>query len=147
MDVITACGAHLAGLSAITALVSTRIHTPVLPAKCTYPAIQLQLISDVEGSHLRGPDGLFKDRIQLDSWATTRDGAVVLGRLCRQRLNGFAGVWLGTGSPVPEMRVQLIRYDVGAAQYIEEINHGLSRHVAEYEITFTDSEEELLIAS
>lgn len=148
MDIIVGIRSHLAGLSALSSLVPiARIYTPILEAKATYPAIQLQLISDVDDLHLRGTDNLPTDRIQVDTWAKTRDQAMMIGRLVRQRLNGFRGTWVGTGSPLPTTHVQLIRYVEGSERFEPEINGGLCRHSADYKVTFRDSEEEMLTMS
>jgi len=144
MDVLVATRAHLLGQAAIAALVVTRIFTPRIPEKVTYPAVLLTLVSDVDGHHLRGPNLVPTDRVQVDVWATTRDQVTLLGRLVRQRLNGFHGTWTGTGSPAPTITVQAIRYEVGSERFEEEIGGGLCRQSADYFLTFRDSEEQML---
>lgn len=145
MDVITGLREHLLGCAEIAALVVARVHTPILPAKCVYPAVQLQLISNVDRPHLRGPGLLPIDRIQIDCWATTRDGAVQLGRLCRERCNGYQGQWYGDGSPAPTLRVCSMLYGESSERFEEEILGGLCRHTADYLLTSRDSEARVLI--
>lgn len=153
MDVIVGLRAFLGASATLTAVVPiARIYSPILEAKAFSsrtadegPAIQLQVISDLQGLHLRGPDGLFRDRIQIDSWARTRDRAVAVGRLVRQRLNGFQGVWTGTGSPVPTLTVQGLFYIDGSERFDGEIGGGLVRHTADYRVFYKDSEEQVLL--
>lgn len=153
MDVIVGLRAFLAAAPAIAAVVPVgRIYAPILEAKAFNsragddgPAIQLQIIGDLQGQHLRGPDGLFRDVIQVDSWARTRDRANTLGRLVRQRLNGFKGVWTATGSPTPTLTVQGIFFVEARELFDGEIGGGLVRHSADYRIVYRDSEEQVLI--
>lgn len=69
MSVESAVVAKLKATSAVTALVSTRIYLLKLPQKPTLPAIRVQLISDPQNKHLRGPDGATRARIQVDAYA------------------------------------------------------------------------------
>lgn len=68
MTVEAAIVAKLKATSAVAALVSARIYLLKLPSKVTYPAIRVQLISDREPKHLRGPIGLHEDRVQIDAY-------------------------------------------------------------------------------
>lgn len=153
MDVIAGLRAFLGASPAIAALVPlARVYSPILEASAFNsrttnegPAIQLQRISDTQGAHLRGPDRVFVDRIQVDAWARSRDRAVAVGRLCRQRLNGYQGMWTGTGSPAPTLSVQRIALIDGSERFDGEIGGGLVRHSADYRIFYTDSEEQVLI--
>jgi len=148
VDILVGFRDHLITSAPIAALIVARVYTPILPAKPTYPAVQLQLISDVDGLHLRGPNGLHTVRIQADAWATTRDGARALGRLIRQRVNGFAGNWIGdkSVSPATRLAVQLAQFVDGSERYADEINGGIVRHSGDYFVTFRDASEEVLIA-
>lgn len=57
---------RLLATSAVTALVASRIWRIKLPQRATYPAIRVQLISNPEGKHLRGPHGATRSRVQVD---------------------------------------------------------------------------------
>jgi hypothetical protein len=146
VDIVTGVRRYLLGHASIAALVAQRIYTPILPQKVTFPAIQLQLISDIDALHLRGPIGLPTDRIQLDAWAMTRDSALGLGRLCRQRLNGFAGAWVDAStSPEGRLVVQVIRWDDSGDRFEPDLYGGLCRHSSDYWATFRDLTDEVLI--
>jgi hypothetical protein len=69
---------RLLAVSAVTALVSSRVYAGILAQKVTLPAIALQIVSDVEESHLRGPSGLKQVRVQVHAVAVDRSGAVAL---------------------------------------------------------------------
>lgn len=147
MDVMVGFRLHLIDNAAIAALVSGRVYTPILPQKVTYPAIQLQLISDVEGMHLRGPDGCSRSRVQVDCWALTRDAAFAVGRLCRQRLLGFSGTWTGDASTSPygQLRIMLVELQHGSEQFEQEVMGGMCRQTADYFVHFKDPNEQVLI--
>lgn len=66
MTVEMAVLTRLGQVSAVTAIVSTRIYQLKLPQTPTLPAIRVQLISDPRGHHLRGPDGARRARVQVD---------------------------------------------------------------------------------
>lgn len=68
MSVESAVIARLKATSAVTALVSTRIYLLKLPQRPTLPAIRVQLISDPQNKHLRGPDRATRARIQVDAY-------------------------------------------------------------------------------
>ena len=85
MDVVIGVRGHLAGLSALTALVPIeRMYSPILQAKTFSttdsgaPAIQIQVLPDEEEAHLRGPSQLFKDHVQVDAWARTAPPATTI---------------------------------------------------------------------
>ena len=146
MDVIVGLRAHLAAEATLTALVpASRIYSPILEARATYPAIQLQIVSSTREAHLRGPNGEARDRIQIDVWAKTRDTAIAVGRLVRQLVNGYSGTWIGSGSPAPTITVQGMFLDLGSEIFESEIAGGLVRQSADYRITYVDSEEQVLL--
>lgn len=146
MDVLIGFRLHLLDNPSIASLVGPRIYTPILPQKVVFPAVQLQLISDIEGLHLRGPDGCGRSRVQVDAWALTRDAASSLGRLCRQRLNGFSGVWVGdTGtSPYGQLRIMLVELQIGSDEFAQEVMGGMCHHRADYFVHFKDQEPMLM---
>ncbi len=145
MDLIAGVRLFLLDQAEIAALVVARVYTPILPQKVTMPAVQLQLIDDLDELHLRGPIETPIARVQVDAWAGTRDAAKALGRLCRQRLHGFKGVWTGTESPPGTLTVSVIRYVDGSEHFEEDIQGGSCRHMADYRIRYKDSEDRVLI--
>lgn len=67
MTVAEAVISRLSAISAVTALVGTRIYNVKLRQGSTLPAIRVQDISGVEDMHLRGGSGVRKSRVQIDS--------------------------------------------------------------------------------
>lgn len=53
---------------AVAAVVSDRVYQLLLPENGTYPAIRVQLIDEPGSSHLRGPNGLTRARVQADAY-------------------------------------------------------------------------------
>lgn len=82
----------LAG-SAVTALVSTRMHARKLPQTPVLPAIVYQRIDTRRLHDMAGPDGLPRPRMQITCWAATPAGAYDLAAAVRARLDGFKGTW------------------------------------------------------
>lgn len=66
---------RLLAVSAVTALVGTRVYTLALPQSPTLPAIRVQQISGVEGGHFRGGLNHFDDRVQVDIIETFTSGS------------------------------------------------------------------------
>lgn len=64
----------VAGLTAVTTLVGTRIYLDKLPQSPTYPCIRVTLVSDLTSMHARGQTGLKVARIQVDSYAKELSG-------------------------------------------------------------------------
>jgi hypothetical protein len=143
VTVIEGLRTHLLALPAIATLVGgTRIYPLRLPQKAVLAAIVVTRVDDPRiGTHLRGPGGLSRARIQVDAWAQTHDQATALGTLCRRRLDGFQGTWTGTGSPAPTIAVAAIHHDDEGDRFEEEILGGLCRHGADYFVTYRASDE------
>jgi hypothetical protein len=78
MTVEDAVVARLASLTAVTALVGSRIYLDKLPQEPSYPCVRVQLIDEVESYHLRG-GGLKTARIQVDACARERSGVSAYG--------------------------------------------------------------------
>ena len=70
---------------------------------------------------------------------------MALGRLIRWRLNGYQGTWSDTESPVNTISVQCIRKENEQRIPEVEIHGGLYRHSADYFITYSASEDMVLI--
>ena len=73
MTVEDAVVARLAGLTAVSTLVSTRVYRDKLPQEPTYPCVRVTLIDEQLDYHLRG-GGLKTARIQVDAFARERSG-------------------------------------------------------------------------
>lgn len=64
---------RLLAISALTALVSTRVYLDKLPQQPTYPCVRVTLISEQEDYHLRG-GGMKTARVQVDAFAKEVSG-------------------------------------------------------------------------
>ncbi len=101
---------RLAALTAVTALVSTRIYALSLPQTPTLPAIRVALVPGVpESMHLRGRTGVVVERVQVDYYvantgtnplgAARAMAAAVYGDMVGGEATGLTG-WSGSiGSP------------------------------------------------
>ncbi len=92
----------------MTALVSQRVWKDVLPQKPVLPAVRVQRISQMEPVHSRGPIGLNKARVQVDSIATTKAVAEQIDAAVNgDGLGTYASglrFWIGSvGSPPMEI--------------------------------------------
>lgn len=131
MTAMTALRAHLLADASIAALVGARVFPNALPQDTDMPAIVLTKVSGWRYAQLRGPASLARPRVQVDSWDTTQDGAVALGALCRQRLEGYAGTWSDGGSPAIDVLVA-IQFDDEREMFEADILGGFGRHSADY---------------
>lgn len=64
---------RLENVQAVTNLVSDRIYQGVLPQDGTFPAVVVRRIGEVVQLHLRGSSGMFKERIQIDSFSDSAE--------------------------------------------------------------------------
>jgi len=74
---------RLKAITALVALVSTRIYAvrlPQTPTNLTLPAVRVQQISRAETVHLRGVAQLMRARVQVDAIAQEQSGADPLAR-------------------------------------------------------------------
>ena len=84
--------AILLASSGVTALApANRINWGAHPQGAGLPALVLNVVSDAEGLHLKGPDGLSQGRVQIDAYAVTYGGAKTLARAVRAVLHGYRG--------------------------------------------------------
>ena len=82
----------LASASGVTALVpATRIGWGSHPQGTGNPYIVLTVISDTEGLHMQGPDGLSRARVQVDCYAPSYGAAKGAGRAVLPLLHGYRG--------------------------------------------------------
>jgi hypothetical protein len=126
MTVEEAIRARVESLSAVTAIVGTRVWLDKLPQNPTFPAVLVRLVSDPRGQHLRGPDGLPVARVQVDAIAkegstdvymvATELEQAIFGDGLGRTASGLFG-WVGSiGSPGVEIRgitatARVPRYD------------------------------------
>jgi len=104
MTVAAAIRARLLDLAPVTALVSARVYVLRLPQSPALPAVRVQQIDAVDPFHFRGPNGLSRARVQVDSVGDTvaeaeAVDAAVYGDGLGSDATGLAG-WFGAlGSP------------------------------------------------
>ena len=84
--------ALLTGSAAITAHVpSDRISWGTHPQKAPYPGIVLNVIGNADGLTLKGPDGLWQGRVQVDCYAEDYSAVVTLSKAVINLLSGHKG--------------------------------------------------------
>lgn len=74
MTVEEVVAARVASLTAVIALVSTRVFLDKLPASVAFPAVVVQLVDDLDGFHLRGKNKPQRARVQVDAYAHESSG-------------------------------------------------------------------------
>lgn len=82
--------ALLTGASAVTDICGQRIFWGEAPQGEALPAVILQTVSGADTPHLRGTDGLWRYRVQLDCYGLDRPTARGLHRAVVALLNGYA---------------------------------------------------------
>lgn len=126
--------ARLSSISAVTALVSTRIRQLMFAQSETWPAVRVQLIGEVEYYTLEGSNGVLRARVQVDSVAQVGSGtdpyaaALALAAAINGDGNGASATglsgWRGSlGSPPVDVK-GMFRVDRGV-----EYEHGAERLV------------------
>lgn len=118
---------RLSDIAPLTALVSTRIYQLKLPQRPTLPAVRVQKVSGMSGQHLRGPDGLFRARVQVDayeeetgSWYAdvTAIASAIRGDGLGSNATGLWG-WIGySGGSPPQLSIRnVVLVHDGAPEY------------------------------
>ena len=95
MSLKTAFRDYLLGDATITGFVSTRVFPFVADPLSPLPYIIYQRISAQHGHHFEGGDGLTRQRLQVDSYASNALTAESMADAIRERCDGFAGL-MGT---------------------------------------------------
>ncbi len=135
--------------ASIAAVVGTRAYALILPQKIaltgTDGALVITRVDEIGDAHLRGPNALARARMQIDAYGFTLDVAVALQSLCRQRIDGYRGVWTDGASPATTLRVMSIFSQQERDTYEDEIGGGFCRGSADYIVTYADSAEAVLI--
>jgi len=90
---------RLEAVSAVTNLVGDQIYQGTLPQDGAFPAVLVRRIGEVIQLHLRGSTSMFKERIQIDSYADSSEpigdaqaiDSAVFGDGSGSSLVGFTG--------------------------------------------------------
>ena len=104
--------ALLTGSSAVTAICGQRIYWGEAPEGEPLPAIVLHIVSGADTPHLRGTDGLWRCRVQVDCYAVDRPSVVSLHRAVVALLNGYSTF---AGSGITGCFIDSIREDIDGA--------------------------------
>lgn len=139
MTVAEAVADRLLSLSAVTALVSTRVYVFKIPQSERRPLIRVQRITDQQDMHLRGSVGLLASRVQVDSYAAEASGVdpyavarsideAVHGDGAGSGLCGFQG---GIGSPAFEIAAIL---PISVREEYDPEESRVVRFLREYEV-------------
>lgn len=108
----------MTGRSAISTLISARLHPARLPNDTTYPASVYTRIGGERLHAMGGPVGTGKPVLQLDHFAQTYSEAKSVATAFRQELDGFTGtmgstavdcVWIDDEEDIYEEAVKLYR--------------------------------------
>jgi hypothetical protein len=95
---------RLLSLTPVTALVATRVYCVILPQGSNLPAIRIQRIGQIEPMHLRGPVGVYRSRVQVDSVGVSKASCDAVDLAVQgDGLGGYASGLMGfkgtVGSP------------------------------------------------
>ena len=104
MIVDTAIRARLLTLTPVTDLVNQRVFCEIWPQSPTLPAILVTRISQIELMHFRGPVGIYRALVQVESRALSRQvaaevDAAVQGDGLGSDATGLLGFKGSVGSP------------------------------------------------
>lgn len=77
-DVVSTVRNRLLTIASVTALAGSRVYAQTLPQSPTLPAVLVELVSEVQASHLRGGEQMRTTRVQVTSVALSRAAAVAL---------------------------------------------------------------------
>lgn len=96
LDLRPGLRAFLLADASVSGLVVDRIYPLVLKQGERRDSIVYQTISATGDHNNQGPSGLASPRIQITSWSDDVDRSNALGRVVRDRLDGYAGI-MGSG--------------------------------------------------
>jgi hypothetical protein len=101
IDAVSSVRDRLLAVSAVTAIVGSKVTTGRFPQSTDYPAVLVRRVSRVKRSHLRGGEGMQMTRVQVTLVAATRAAMVALeaaveGDNAGSGLDHFSG---SVGSP------------------------------------------------
>lgn len=83
------------GDSTVAALIGTRFYPDLLPQNAQFPAVSYNLVSETYGHVMRGPNVVSSARVQIDSWAETKEEAEAVSSAIHARLDAYQGA-MGT---------------------------------------------------
>lgn len=115
----------------IASLVATRIYPVVVPQAARYPAISIQLITDVSADHLRGT-GMGRPRFQIEAISRVYDEALDLAGLIRARLDAFTGIWTDESVSPPVNYPVAVQRQTATELFEGDVNGGFYRHVSDW---------------
>jgi hypothetical protein len=103
----------------IATAAGSRVYMLKLPQKPTLPAVRVQRIGGLQDQHLRGPDGINRTRVQVDSYAAeTADAYATVEALAADiRGDGLgasaSGLWgfLGWSNASPSIQIVNVELD------------------------------------
>lgn len=129
----------------VAAIVGSRVYQLKLPQAPRYPAIKVQLIAEPQTYHNRGPNGLTRSVVQIDTYASEMDATnpnplVTANRLARAVDQALSGQQFtsDTGSPaIATYQVQGIFRD-NEMQIYEQPELRLVRISLDYAICFQE---------
>ena len=111
---------YLLSISAITALVSTRISVMRLPQNVVLPAISYMIDAADRIESQKGGTGLVNTIMQVDHWASSMLSARQLAETTRKVLQGYRGT-MGSGANL--VNVSQIRFRNELNFYHEDVNN------------------------
>lgn len=100
---------RLTTVSAVTALVSTRVYPNVLPQNPTLPAVVYQRIDERRETAMGSDPGVVRARVQVSAWAATFTAARGIGEEVRKALQRYRGTPAGSGTEVLDVFIEDIR--------------------------------------
>jgi putative heme degradation protein len=100
---------RLTSVSAVTALVSTRIYPNVLPQSPTLPALVYQRIDEQRETAMSADPGVVRARMQVSAWATTFGAARNAAEEVRKALQRYRGTPSGSGTEVLDVFIEDVR--------------------------------------
>lgn len=94
LDVEQALVSRLLNTSAVSTLIGTRMHPLRLPDTAVFPAIVYTEVSaPITATHDETANStLTHARYQIDAWATTYSGSVVLAKAIFEALHSYSGI-------------------------------------------------------
>jgi hypothetical protein len=101
----------------VSGLVSTRMHSDVLPQRASLPAITYSVVDTLPNEHLAGIAALSRARIQIDCYAATRAAANSLADAVRLALATHRGTTSG-------QRISSITMPSGEAYSFDPVEAG-----------------------
>lgn len=75
----------------VVSLSAGNINWAAQPPRKKWPGVVLHLIGNLDGLHLKGRDGLFDGRVQVNAVADTHRNAQLLSQAIEDLLHGYRG--------------------------------------------------------